>query len=82
MKFIIFKTSDGVNSKFKPHDNAYEGTYKRRDKYKRLNEKPCWLIDIESMDNLIELIASYDEVVMEDGLYPHPSIEIYDDYRE
>lgn len=49
-----------------------------------LGPEPCWLIDIESLADLISIIDDSNEsIVISTGRdHEPPRIEIYDDYRE
>ena len=48
------------------------------------NKLPYWILEINSLDDLIKFIEKYKRIVIEDEAYniDLPEIEIYDDYRE
>ena len=59
---------------------TYEGGIKRR-----LDDKKGWVIEINSLEELIEFSKEYGELVVSNFTstnYEVPTIEIYDDYRE
>jgi hypothetical protein len=81
MKFIIGRTSLYGNYDDKPHEKAYEGTYKGlKDKVEK-----CWFIDIETLEDLCEFKKSVNEdLILTTHLFDNEyhKIEIYDDWRE
>lgn len=75
MKFVIYKTSD----RYKP----YESPVNKAKKVK--TEKSFYYeIEINTLNELMELIHNQGEIVMHDkDVYQEiPAIEIYDAYRE
>lgn len=65
MKYKISRTSDWWGCKTKPCEKAYK-------------ENDTWYIDINSLEELNELIGEVESKVIIGG----DDIEIYDDYRE
>ena len=74
MKFIIDKTSDFSKSK-KRRKKPVEGAIQ--------NEKLEWEININTIEELIDLIKRCDSHEIITSVYKDkPRIEIYDEYRE
>lgn len=72
MIYTIYKTSTGSSQFYKPCKNAIpkEG-YKDEDEYKE------YCIEINSLEDLQQLIKEVGEIIINDD-----TIEIYDSYRE
>ena len=70
MKYKVERTSDYGGSKERPCQKAYTGGF---DNWLT----PIWYIDINTLEELQDLIAEVGEVIVSKD-----SIEIYDTYRE
>ena len=83
MKFVISRTSMWNNNE-KPCDEAIEETCYFNDLNGNTFKRKRWIIQINSLDELLKFKEKYEsELVITttyyDGSY---EIEIYDDYRE
>ena len=78
MKFRIKRTSD-VPMEAQPCEGAYiDAKGKKWEVYK-------WAIDINSLEDLMKLTEKVGDIIVSpphEETDNHPSIEIYDDYRE
>lgn len=70
MIYKIHRTSDFCGHQ-KPCSKAYEGIYDDTVWYQE------WLIDIDTLEHLHELIAEVGRIILQEN-----EIEIYDDFRE
>ena len=88
MKFVIKKTSDRKHDPAQPHDKAVRGERQTCDPEKSGVHHimvPAWLIEVNTIAELMQLIADVDDPIIIHPTYlcdDLPTIEIYDDYRE
>lgn len=90
MKFKITRSSFHGGDE-KPCDESFllkEEEYESRDKdgnvWREFTIK-TWAIEIDTLDELMNLIDKYDDIIVRkinDAGEEEPTIEIYDDYRE
>ena len=80
MKYRVTRASDWSDKK--PCDEAFSEKRLvenvRGEKFERVHH----YVNIETLEELMEFIEKYEEVVMGDDPFGEPRIEIYDDYRE
>lgn len=79
MKFYVVRTS----GKTPPCEEAkHENVYLKRFDGKTI-ETDVWLIELNTLDELMELNKKYGDIIIEDYWYAEgKAIEIYDGYRE
>ncbi len=95
-KETIWVTEDGKCSSFEEYDRVYSNRtpWLSVGKNHRISsnghiqrdvEQTEWIVDINSMEDLLELSKKYGGLIIGTQLFPGkivPYIEIYDDYRE
>jgi hypothetical protein len=51
--------------------------------YRRLEDEPCWILRLATLDEFLAFVEQHGEVVVSPGFKNElPLLEIYDDYRE
>ena len=81
MRFIIGRTSEGCCGAFScgsEHQPTPRAVPSGRKDYDELDE---WMIEIDTLDEIVELSSNYDELILRrEQVYALPSIEIVDEY--
>jgi hypothetical protein len=49
---------------------------------RRMRDREAWVIDLRTLDALLDFVGRYGDVVIDRRFRSLPRIEIYDDYRE
>lgn len=83
MKFVISRTSNLWNDG-KPCNEAIEETFSCKDKHGEVYKRKRWVIQINSLDELLKLKekCNHDLVICKNIFDDSYEIEIYDDFRE
>lgn len=80
MRYRVIRTRDWSDKK--PCDEAFSEKRLVENVRGEKLERVYYYVNIESLEELMGFIEKYGEVVMGDGPFGEPCIEIYDDYRE
>lgn len=79
MKYMVIRTSGGYDKK--PCEEAFPETRVLENVCGEKYERVYYYVNIETLEELMEFIEKYEEVVMGDYAFGYPIIEIYKEYR-